>query len=94
MGGGNLMKTCPICLKTMRGDHLKRHMKQHEKKPQPIDEAETHRSGEMKNVDKTETGTSLMKYKGLNFEKLKRNVQCEVDEFERKIELGRQLKII
>ena len=54
MGGGNLQKTWGICLKTVRGDHLKRHMKHHEKKPYSIDESQTHRSGtsgEMKNVD-------------------------------------------
>ena len=34
---GNLQKTCRICLKTMRGDNLKRHMKRHEKKPYSID---------------------------------------------------------
>ena len=33
-------KTCEICLKTMRGDTLNRHMKRHEKKPYSIDEAE------------------------------------------------------
>ena len=94
MGGGNLMKTCPICLKTMRGDHLKRHMKVHQKKPQPIHEAESHSSVEMKNVDEAETKSSLVKYTGLNFEKLERNVDYYVDEFNRKIELGRNLKII
>ena len=30
------MKTCRICLKSMRSDTLKRHMKQHEKKPYSI----------------------------------------------------------
>ena len=29
---GNLIKTCDICLKSMRGDVLKGHMKQHDKK--------------------------------------------------------------
>ena len=42
MGGGNLEKTCSICLKTMGGDHFKRHMKRHEKKPYSIDEAQTY----------------------------------------------------
>ena len=28
---GNLPRTCNICLKTMRGDHLKRHMLKHKK---------------------------------------------------------------
>ena len=34
---GNLKKTCRICLKTVRGDALKRHMKKHEKKTKSID---------------------------------------------------------
>ena len=72
-------------------------MKHHEKKQYSIDKVETHRSGtsgEMKNVDEAKTKASLVKYTGLNFEKLERNVECEVDEFNRKIELGRNLKII
>ena len=69
-------------------------MKRHQKKPLSIDESQTHSSVEMKNVDEAETKASLMKYTGLNFEKLKRNVDYYVDEFERKIELGRNLKII
>ena len=83
MGGGNKQVTCTICLKTMRSDHLKRHMKQHVGEIRNVDEAETHRSG-----------TSLGKCTSLNFEKLKKNVLCQADEFNRKIELGRQLKII
>ena len=35
--GRHLQKTCGICLKTMRGDTLTRHMKHHEKKPYSID---------------------------------------------------------
>ena len=69
-------------------------MKKHEKKPYSIDEAETHRSGEMKNVDDAGTGTSSVKCTNIDFEKLERNVECEVDEFNRNIELGRNLKII
>ena len=26
----NLMKTCPVCCKSMRGDHIKRHLKRHD----------------------------------------------------------------
>ena len=85
---------CKICLKTMRGDNLKRHMRRHEKKPYSIDESQTYTSGEMKNVDETETKTSLVKYTGLNLEMLEKNVESYVDEFNRKIELGRNLKII
>ena len=53
----NLQKTCEICLKTMRGDTVKIHIKCHEKM-NSIDEAETHMSctvGEMKHVDEAET---------------------------------------
>ena len=28
----NLIKTCEICLKSMRGDNLSRHMKKHDKR--------------------------------------------------------------
>ena len=92
--GRSRPQTCDVCFKTMRGDNLKKHMKKHDIKPQLIDEAESHSSGEMKNVDEAENGTSSMKYTGLNFEKLERNVLCQSDKFNRKIELGRQLKII
>ena len=34
----------------------------------------------MKNVDEAETKASLMKYTGLNFEKLERNVDYYVDD--------------
>ena len=92
--GRHLQKTCPICLKTMRSDHLKSHIKRHEKKPYSIDKSQTHRSGEIKNVDETETKTSLVKYSSLNLEMLEKNLESYVDEFNRKIELGRNLKII
>ena len=26
----NLVKTCPVCCKSMRGDHIKRHLKRHD----------------------------------------------------------------
>ena len=91
----HLEKTCDVCCKTMRGDHLKRHMKRHEKNPYSIYKAKTHKSGicgQMKNVDKA--GTSSAKCTNLNFEKLERECIVEVDDFERKIELARNLTII
>ena len=36
---------CRICLKTMTSDHLKQHMKTHEKKTNGIEEAGSSRSG-------------------------------------------------
>ena len=51
----NIQKTCRICLKTMRGDNLKRHMKWHEKM-NSIDETHTTATaGEMKHVDQAGT---------------------------------------
>ena len=85
--GRNMQKTCPICLKTMRGDNLKRHMRRHEKKPYSIDESQTYTSGEMKNVDETQTKTSLVKYTCLNLEMLEKNVESYLAEFNRKLKL-------
>ena len=82
MGGGNLQKTCGVCCKTMRADNLKRHIKLHEKKPLSINEAETHTSL-----------TSSVKCTNIDLEMLEKNVESYVDEFNRKIELGRNLKI-
>ena len=70
-------------------------MKRHEKKPYSTYKAKTHKSGacgEMKNVD--QAGTSSAKCTNFNFEKLRSECIDEVDEFERKIELGRHLKKI
>ena len=65
-----------------------------------VDEADTHSSGtcgEMKNVDQAETHmsvTSSAKCTNINFEKMRSEFIAEGEEFNRKIELGRQLKII
>ena len=48
----------------------------------------------MKNVDEAETRVSSVKCTGLNFEKMEMSVIAEMNEFERKIELGRNLKTI
>ena len=54
-----------------------------------VDEADTHSRvtcGQMKNVDQAVGSvTSSAKCTNINFEKLERNVECEVDEFNRKI---------
>ena len=82
MGGGNLQKTCAICLRTMKGDNLKGHMKCHEK-INSIDEAETHRREK-----------SSDKCTNIDLEKLKSECFAINQEFEMKIELGRNLKRI
>ena len=84
MVGEHLQKTCGICLKTMRGDTLKRHMKSHSKM-NSIDEAGSSRSGEMKNVDDAGTGASSVKCTNIDLEMLEKIVESAVDEFNRKI---------
>ena len=50
--GRNKKVECRICFKTMSSDHLKGHMKTHEKKSNRIEEAESSRSGECDKVEK------------------------------------------
>ena len=42
--GRHLEKTCDLCFKRMRSDHLVRHMKTHEKKPNSIDQVKEYNS--------------------------------------------------
>ena len=57
-----------------------------------IEEAGSSRSGEMKNVDDVGTGTSSVKCTNIDLEKLRSDCFAIHQEFERKIELGRNLK--
>ena len=68
--------TCRICLKQMRSDALKRHMKQHENKP--IDEV----------TEKVEYNSTL------DVAALKNNIVWKANEYQRKLELGREIKQI
>ena len=81
----------------MRGDNLKGHMKRHEK-INSIDETHTTATaGEMKHVDQAGTNrivTSSEKYKNIDLEKLRSECFAINQEFERKIELGRNLNKI
>ena len=78
-------------------------MKRHEKKPYSIYKAKTYlceTCGQMKNVDKAGTSSAkcrnlnFEKLENLNFEELEKNIESHVEEFNRKIYLGRKLKII
>ena len=73
--GRHLEKTCDLCCKRMRSDHLVRHMKTHEKKPNSIDQVTEYNS----NVNVTALEDSMMN---------------ELNEYRRKLELGRQIKEI
>ena len=74
----NLKKTCRICLKIMRGDHLKRHMKQHEKKTNSIDEV----------TEKIEYNSTV------DVAALKNKIVWCGIEYQWKLELGREMKEI
>ena len=74
--GRHLQVTCRICLKTMRSDHLKRHMKQHEKKPYSIDEV-------TEKIDYHSTVDDVA---------LKNEIVRGGNEYRRRLELGREVK--
>ena len=69
---------CKICLKTMRGDTLVRHMKTHEKKQYSKDDVS----------EKIEYNSNV------NVTALKNSIKGEVNEYQRKLELGREIKQI
>ena len=74
------MKTCLICLNTIRRDHLKTHIKRHIRKIEEVDEQDIHEIS--------------VKYSSSNFEKLEKYVLCQMEKFEIKFFLGRKLNII
>ena len=69
---------CKICLKTMRGDTLKRHMKTHEKKQCSIDVV----------------NEKIEYHSNVNVVALKNKIVRGVNEYQRKLELGREIKQI
>ena len=95
----NLTKTCEICLKSMRGDHLTRHMKKHEKESiDVVDEntakceicMKTMRQDNLKRHMKKHEKNNVKDKKGM----LYNDVTIEMQEFNRKKEMGRKLKEI
>ena len=76
--GGDKQVTCTICLKTVRGDTLKRHMKQHEKNPYSIDLV----------TEKIEYHSSV------DVVALENEIVRGSNEYQRKLELGREIKQI
>ena len=75
---GNKLFTCRICLKTMRGDNLKRHMKRHENKPYSIDVV----------TEKIEYHSTV------DVVALENEIVWSANEYRRKLELGREIKQI
>ena len=65
---------CRICLKTMRSDILERHMKQHEKKSNGIEEAGSSGSGVCENVGKHKQVGCKICLKTMRSDTLKRHM--------------------
>jgi hypothetical protein len=75
---------CRICLKTMRSDNLKKHMKQHEKKP-PQKEVTPPQKEVTEKIEYQST---------LDEAALENKLVNNSNEFMRKLELGREIKEI
>ena len=75
---------CRICLKTMRSDNLKKHMKQHEKKP-PQKEVTPPQKEVTEKIEYQST---------LDRVALENVIVGDINEYKRKLELGREVKLI
>ena len=79
---GNLPKTCDICFKTMRGDHLKRHMLKHDKNTlDKIGRGEEKKIKQENTEDDGEEFISLSPWNEEDFEKDK--LKKEISKWER-----------
>ena len=76
--GRHRTMTCRICLKTVRSDTLKRHMKRHENKPYSMDVA----------TEKIEYDSTV------DVAALENKIVRSANEYPRKLELGREIKQI
>ena len=82
--GRHKQVNCRICLKTMRSDNLKKHMKQHEKKP-PQKEVTPPQKEVTEKIEYQST---------LDRVALKNVIVGDINEYKRKLELGREVKLI
>ena len=80
----NLRKTCNVCFKSMRGDHLKRHMMR-------MDHLMGNNEGTGRKVVNKQ---SQIRYTDEKFIAVKKRVFAELEEFDRKMELGRYVKLV
>ena len=95
----NLIKTCEICLKSMRGDNLSRHMKKHDKKEEmKVDKNSAKCEICMKTMRKNHLKRHMKKHENKNNEDKKgtlhKNVMLIMQDFNRKKDMGRKLKEI
>ena len=97
--GRNANKTCEVCLKSFRGDHLTRHMKKHEKE-HTVDL--DNKSAKCEMCMKTMRKNHLKRHMKKHEKKISKNsgvmlyddVTIEMQDFNRKKEMGRKLKVI
>ena len=95
----NLTKTCEVCHKSMRRDNLKRHMKKHEKKPVVgVDKNTAKCEICMKSMRKDNLKRHMKKHEKNNVKDkkgmLNEKLSFELQEFNRKKEMGRKIKDI
>ena len=95
----NLIKTCEICLKSMRGDHLSRHMKKHDKKEEmKVDKNSAKCEICMKTMRKNHLKRHMKKHENKNNKDKKgtlhKNLMLIMQDFNRKKDMGRKLKEI
>ena len=102
----NLRKTCNVCFKEMRGDKLKKHMKKHERGNEynfitkglhdgkTEDNIVTKGLHDGKTEDNIVTNGSQIRYTEEQYIALKKKVTAQMEEFDRKMELGRNLNKI
>ena len=94
----NLPRTCEVCLKTMRGDNLKKHMKKHDKvtvNNHVITKAQCEIC--MKHMRKDNLSKHLKIHENNSERKEKKfldNITFDMQEYNRKIELGRKINEI
>ena len=104
--GRHKAKTCNVCFKSMRGDNLKKHMKKHQGENEDnIVTKGLHDVGTDDNIvtkglhyEKTENNVTTngenIRYADEKFIAVKKRVFAELEEFDRKMELGRYVKLV
>ena len=90
--GRHQTKTCNVCFKAMRSNNLERHIKKHERKTE--DNIITKGLHDGKTEDNVVTKQQQIRYTEEQYIALKNEVYAEMEEFDRKIELGRNLNKI
>ena len=90
--GRHQTKTCNVCFKSMRSDNLKKHMKKHERGND--DNIVTKGVHDGKTEDNIVTKGPQIRYTEEQYIALKKKVTAQMEEFDRKMELGRNLNKI